>query len=70
MIEWCNDKNHNFAIDSCEAMANIYIEHVFAEKGALNSFVDSVQHYIKENKKNSTVTNADLVSFYLESQLK
>jgi hypothetical protein len=70
MIKWCSDKNHNFAIDACESMANIYINHVFADNSSLNSFVESVQRYIKENKKDTTVTNANLVSFYLESQLK
>lgn len=46
-IKWCFDKNHNFAISACEALANVFSEHLLAEKSALNDFTDSIQLYIK-----------------------
>lgn len=70
LIKWCFDRNHNFAITACEGLANVYCDHVFEGRPALKDFADSVQAYIKENKKNTKVTNADLVGFYLESELK
>ena len=52
LIKWCFDNNHNFAIEACEALSNLYIEHVFDERSSLNTFVDSVQEQIKSHKKN------------------
>lgn len=53
LTKWCFDKNHNFAITACQAMGNIYSDHIFGDKSSLNLFVDSVQKYIRENKKNT-----------------
>lgn len=33
-------------------------------------FLDSVQDYIKNNKKDSTVSKGDLIGFYLEHHIK
>jgi hypothetical protein len=70
LAKWCFDSNHNFALDSCRALVNIYHDYVFADKSSLKIFGDSVQASIKENKKNSIVNLADLVGFYLEHHIK
>lgn len=46
-IKWCFDKNHNFAITACEALANVFSEHLLSEKSVLKDFTDSVQNFIK-----------------------
>lgn len=48
----------------------MYIEHIFVEKPSLKVFLDSVQEYIKNNKKDSTVSKGDLIGFYLEHHIK
>jgi len=51
-------------------LVNIYHEYVFAEKGVLHIFADSVQNQIKEGGKHSEVVITDLVGFYLEHRIK
>lgn len=29
LVKWCFDDNKNFAIKACEALTNVYVEHVF-----------------------------------------
>lgn len=70
LVKWCFDHNHNFALDSCRTLVNIYHNYVFADKNSLKIFADSVQALIKENKKKATATLADLVGFYLEHHIK
>ncbi len=70
LAKWTLDVNHNFALPACQALSNIYIQHVFVEKPFLKVFLDSVQDYIKSNKKDSKVKKGDLIGFYLEHQIK
>lgn len=65
LVKWAFDNNQNFAFKTCEALSNVFIEHVFIEKSSLNTFVQSVQEYIKEHRKNTEVESAVLIAFYL-----
>jgi hypothetical protein len=65
LAKWTLDVNHNFALPACQALSNVYIEYVFGEKPSLKVFLDLVQEYIKNNKKDSIVTKGDLIGFYL-----
>ena len=70
LVKWCFDENASFALTSCQSLADIFSDHIFVEKSSLRIFVDSVQEYIKDHKKNSKVEKAELVGFYLEHKMK
>ena len=43
---------------------------MFVEKPSLKIFLESVQNWIKNNKKSSEVQKGDLIGFYLEHHIK